>query len=156
MWRWKSSRIILSMIGFLLGLGLFVVFAIDIIREGDGEDSHRSFGLYLGSAKPIGSGNCDKDYYDPDPGKGWGGNNIARQRAMSYEDWIGMEVAHQPEAVSNLSEEERAKLYDWLGRKMHLMQDMAHSFQESLSLAPFPEQIPGEQEREQEKVDLQK
>lgn len=148
---WKSAVIILSMIGLLLGLGLSVAFAIDMNREGDGEDSRRSFGLYLGVAKPIGGGDYDKDYYDADPGKGWGGNVIARQRAMNYEDWIEMEVAHQPEAVSNLSEEERARLYDWLGRKMHLMQDMAHSFPESLSLAPFPEQTP-----EQEKVDHQK
>src|SRR3989304_3519593 len=113
MWRWKSPVIILSMIGFLLGLGLSVGFAIDMNLEGYGEDSRRSFGLYLGVAKPIGRGDYDKDYYDADPGKGWGGNMIARQRAMNYEDWIEMEVAHQPEGVSNLSEEERAKLYDW-------------------------------------------
>ncbi len=56
MWRWKSSRIILSMIGFLPGLGLSVAFAIDMNREGDGEDSRRSSGLYLGVAKPIGRG----------------------------------------------------------------------------------------------------
>lgn len=91
MWRGKSSRIILSMIGFLLGLGLSVAFAIDMNRGGNDEDSHRSFGLYLNSAEAIGSGNYYEDYYDPDLGKRWGGNNLTMPRDMNYEDWMRRE-----------------------------------------------------------------
>jgi hypothetical protein len=150
--RWISLMIISSMIGFLLSLCLSAAFAIDKNRGGKNENSHRSLGLYLNSAEAIGGGNYNEDYDDPGPGKGWGGNHSTMRRAMNYEDWMRREVAHRSGNLSNLPEEERAKLYDWLGREMHLLQDMAHSSPDSLSLGPLPEQIPGEQE----KGDIQK
>jgi len=136
MWRWKLPVIILSIFGFLVGLCLSIGFPIDMDREGDDQDSRRALSLYFRLTKPIGSGSYNEGYYGRDTREGWGKKNSALQGGMNYEDWIGTEIAHRPKGVSNLSEEERAKLYDRLGREMHLLQDMSHSSPDSLSLSP--------------------
>jgi len=143
MWSWKSPVIILSMIGFIIGPYLSIAFPIDVNRAADDQDSRRPFGSYLGLAKPIGSGGYNEDSCSPDTGKGWGKNNSALPGGMNYEDSIGMEIAHRPGGLSNLSEEDRANLYDRLGREMHFLQDTMHSSPDSLSLSPLSDQLSG-------------
>ena len=144
MWGWKSPMIISSMIGLLLSPCLSVAFAIYLDRGGNEGNLYRSRGLYLNSEEPIGGGNYNKDLDDSSPGKGWGRNHSTMQRAVNSEDLMRSEVTHRSGNLSNLSEEEKAKLYDRLGREMHLLQDMEHSFQDSLSPGPLREQIPRE------------
>jgi hypothetical protein len=146
MWRWKLPLTIFSMIGFLLGLYLSAAFAFGMNSAGNDENSQRFLRLYWNSSEPIGAGKYNDDHIDPGPGKGWGGNPSTMQGTMNYEDRIRKEVDRRSGNLSNLSEEERAKLYDWLGREMHLLQDMPHSSQDSLSLSPLPEQAPRGQE----------
>jgi hypothetical protein len=143
MWKWKSPVIILSRVGFIIGAYLSIASAVDIYRPTDDPDTRRPFGLYLGLAKAIGSGSCNEDSPSPDTGKGWGKTNSTSPGGMNSEDSIGMEIAHRPGGVSNLSEEEKANLYDRLGREMHLLEDTLHSSPDSLSLSPLSDQLSG-------------
>ena len=128
MWRWKWKMIALSMIGLLLGLGLHAAFATDTNRGGNRENSYQSSALYINSADALGGENHNDAHDDPGPGKGWGGNQSTVQRAVNYEGSMQKEFAHRFGNPTDPQGEEETKLYDWLGRTMHLLQDMAHSF----------------------------
>ena len=118
MWNWKSPVIVLSMVGFLFGPGLSISFPKNMNRGGDDQYSVRPPDLYFGIGKPIGSKSDDD------------------------EDSNGTAIAHRSSSVTDLSEED--KLYDRLGREMHLLQDMMHSTSDSSSLTPVSDQLSGE------------
>jgi hypothetical protein len=118
MWNWKSPVVVLYMVSFLLGPGLSMSFPKDMHRGGDDQYSVRPPDSYLGIGKPIGSGRDDD------------------------EDSDGTAIAHRSSSVSNLSEEE--KLFERLGREMHLLQDIMLSSSDSSFLTPGSHQLSGE------------
>ena len=96
------------------------------------EDSTKVLGIPMpGYEQPIGpnrDGNYLDHYYNPDNGKGYSltGSNSAVERAMDYNTEIRKKIGCSPGGIGNLSNTDRQKIYDWFGRSLHLLQDMAH------------------------------
>ncbi len=112
-----------------LKFSTFAEGALRYIRTGaHDEDSTKTLG-YMGTEAPIGTngdGNFFQHYYNPETGKGWLGNDSALRRAQNYNSEIQKKVGCSPGGFANLSKPEREKIYDWFGRTLHLIQDMAH------------------------------
>ena len=78
---------------------------------------------------PNGDGNYRDHFYNPDNGRGYSldpGSNSAVRRAIDYNTEIRKKVGCSPSGIGGLSTTDKQKVYDWFGRTLHLLQDMAH------------------------------
>jgi hypothetical protein len=77
---------------------------------------------------PNGDGSFFDHFYNPDTGKGlkWGWlGKSAVERAQDYVNEIRTMTGCRPDVINNLHKKDKEKVYDYMGRILHLFQDMA-------------------------------
>ena len=93
------------------------------------EDTSKLFNSYLNDP-PIGLngwGDFFQHFYNPDTQDGLkGAFNSAPNRAVNYFSEILKKIGCGPDAISNVSENDKEKIYDYFGRILHLLQDMGN------------------------------
>jgi hypothetical protein len=93
------------------------------------EDTSKLFNLYLQDPPlgPNGWGDFFQHFYNPETGKGFKGTfGSAPDRAVNYFIEILKKVGCGPNAINNISQNDKKKIYDYFGRILHLLQDMGN------------------------------
>jgi|GEM_PF-4731079 len=93
------------------------------------EDTSKLFNFYLQDPPigPNGWGDFFQHFYNPETGKGFKGTfGSAPDRAVNYFIEILKKVGCGPNAINNISENDKKKIYDYFGRILHLLQDMGN------------------------------